>query len=246
MEEGYGDLLHSIHEALINASTFGSRDEIDMEVILSVLDYRSHPESILEKVGPAGVLLKSQLDSIKAAEESNRIGDKECERIRKRIELLIVEPCSRCNFEKTLLYYSKLFRLDNNHFTESVDSEGNSVIEQISKHVATTNYDLILERYDHYNIEPERQFLKRGFKRVPRLYEWDEVILNTQNLQNEVTYLKLHGSINWCLRKRDNNIVPREYSESLYGEEYLRRVMIYPIYGKTMSRKPFIRGPLCG
>lgn len=240
LECGYGDLLENIRNGLSGSSFFPTREEIDMEVILSILDYFAHPESILEKVGPAGVLLKSELESIRSGRDFRHFKDREYESIRNRIELLIVETCTRCNFGKALQYYSKLFQLDNSHAMEFVNATGSKVGEHIFKRVATTNYDLILERYDYYNIEPERHLLRRGFKRLPRGYDWEEPILKIENVQNEVIYLKLHGSIDWWLRGRDKNIVPREGPESLLGEEYLGRVMIYPIYGKTTTRRPFV------
>jgi hypothetical protein len=100
---------------------------------------------------------------------------------------------------------------------------------------------LILERYDKDRISPSKKCLKRGFKRVD--YEWDEpqLVIDTMDPltnQNELEYLKLHGSIDWWIRNRDNRIVMRESNYSLMGEMYSQRSMIYPAYDKRISKEP--------
>jgi SIR2-like domain len=56
---------------------------------------------------------------------------------------------------------------------------------------------------------------------------------------DDIVYLKLHGSIDWWIRNNDMKIVPREHPFSLMGEAYDKRLMIYPVYDKKVSRQPF-------
>ena len=118
------------------------------------------------------------------------------------------------------------------------------------RHTATTNYDLILERYDkdydrRFNRDRTAQpkhFLKRGFSRGN--YQWNEPYLDLTSIdlpknQDSIIYLKLHGSIDWWFRNSDGRIVPRECSDSLMGEVYDTRLMIYPAYDKRTTRDPF-------
>ena len=104
------------------------------------------------------------------------------------------------------------------------------------KHVVTTNYDLVLERYNKDRINPSKHFLRRGLTRGG--YCWDEPYLNLDDAEfdlSKIEYLKLHGSIDWWVRLRDNNVVSRESPISLFGETYLKRQMIYPVYDKHIS-----------
>jgi hypothetical protein len=59
------------------------------------------------------------------------------------------------------------------------------------------------------------------------------LILGEGDYYRNIEYLKLHGSINWWIRKRDKKIIRRnelQPSTSLMGESYQEQLMIYPIY----------------
>lgn len=68
----------------------------------------------------------------------------------------------------------------------------------------------------------------------------DEPVLNIDEYYNiKIEYLKLHGSIDWWIRQRDNRIMAREYPVSLMGKNYNARQMVYPIYDKKVSENPY-------
>ena len=226
-KEGYSDLLNMIY-----AGRLSKVFTIDVEVILSILDYLSEPS--VDKIGPAGEYLKSNLQEIMS--KSTYPDRRKYLKIRHRIEQIIVKSCMNCDFDSANQYYSKLFQFDARNLTKYANSQGRySGPLQICSHAATTNYDLILERYDHDNIEPRIHFLKRGFHRNG--YEWNQPVFESSR---EAVYLKLHGSIDWWLREPDNAIVYNDNSTTLLGEKYKQRMMIYPIYGKPDTLEPYV------
>lgn len=231
-EEGYLGLLRTIRDKLTN--TLSSHIPIDMEVVLSVFDYLSQPS--FDKIGPAGAFLMPKLEEIKSL--SNIPSRKAYLKIRNRIEKTIVKSCMSCNFGKALRYYSKLFQTDITNSTEYVNSTGDPLqATRIFSRAATTNYDLILERYDFNDIHPPIHFLQRCFEHYG--YEWNVRIFNPNKTKNAI-YLKLHGSIDWWKRERDNATVYSHYSTTLLGDKYKHRVMIYPIYGKPNRQEPYV------
>lgn len=157
-KEGYGDLLDTIY-----TSRLGKAVTIDIEVILSILDYLSEPS--VDKIGPAGEFLKLNLQEIMS--KSSYPNRRKYRKIRRRIEQIIVKSCMSCNFDSANQYYRKLFQFDARNLTKYANSQGQCCGPlQICSRGATTNYDLILERYDYYNIKPNIHFLKRGFHRM--------------------------------------------------------------------------------
>jgi len=51
--------------------------------------------------------------------------------------------------------------------------------------------------------------------------------------------VKLHGSIDWWIRRSDKKVITRECPTSLMGEVYDKRLMVYPAYDKRTTRDPF-------
>jgi hypothetical protein len=105
------------------------------------------------------------------------------------------------------------------------------------ENIVTTNYDLVI---DNYYIKTNKP-LNRGFEKDTKSHD---MLLNlkriqTQSTVDEIEYVQLHGSIDWWLRARDNQIVQREDSKSYRGERYPGQIMVYPIYEKHISQDPY-------
>jgi hypothetical protein len=78
----------------------------------------------------------------------------------------------------------------------------------------------------------------RGFKKID--YE-EAQCLDLNSLRSgsgNVHYLKLHGSLDWWVRD-DKKIVLDGYGKPTYGEKFIDRILIYPIYEKSISKEPF-------
>jgi hypothetical protein len=215
---------------------FANNEEIDLEVIMSVIDFLLEPSITIQHLGPVAIYL-NELKKLSKYYDSIQRNRKEIFAIRNTIENTIVDSCNEYDIEAANNYYHNFFLSLNNLTTSYVNAAGASPRIQLLEHVATTNYDLILERYD-VNVEfPERHFLRRGFSRGG--YCWNEPYLDLHANDAQVEYLKLHGSIDWWLRVRDKKVVPRECTKSLMGELYRTRSMLYPIYEKHVTLEPY-------
>jgi hypothetical protein len=131
-------------------------------------------------------------------------------------------------------YYGDLFNLKNNvlHYKNATQNIGGPVIFE---NIVTTNYDLVV---DNYYAETDKP-LRRGFEEDAH----DKILnlrrIQTRSTEDEIQYVQLHGSIDWWLRDRDNQIVLRENPESFRGERYPGQIMVYPIYEKYISQDPY-------
>ena len=70
----------------------------------------------------------------------------------------------------------------------------------------------------------------------------DMLLLNLESLVSEnrvISFLKLHGSIDWVERVDDGKIFWRDSLESHYRERFRGRLIIYPIYEKYVSAEPY-------
>jgi SIR2-like protein len=245
IEKGYADILRNIHETLIegndDSTYFANEDEIDIEVILSVLHLLTQPSSALKNLGPAGIYLNRLAKKVKSSYSLKTQPREAYVKARKIVEDEIVESCNGCDFKRAHEYYQRLFILE----TSVTPSYRNALDQEpripLFSHVVTTNYDLVLERYDKESISPAKHLLCRGFTRGG--YDWNEPYLDINEVNtaalSKLTYLKLHGSIDWWVRDSDNKVVIRESPTSLMGESYQRRQMIYPVYDKHVSENPY-------
>lgn len=242
--KGYETLLERIHSTLL-APVSGERyyvneQDIDIEVILSILDLMTNPDTIFDNLGVSTHYLYT-LAQHTASTFAGRIPSREqYTAIRSLIENEIVQSCNQCNFFQANKFYSRLFTLEGSVTPTYLNAQNECPCIMPFKHVVTTNYDLVLERYDKDRVSPAKHFLRRGLTRGG--YCWDEPYLNLEDSEfdlSKIEYLKLHGSIDWWIRFRDNNVVSRESPFSLFGETYLRRQMIYPVYDKHISEDPF-------
>jgi hypothetical protein len=117
------------------------------------------------------------------------------------------------------------------------DSNGKAV-HNIFYHVATTNYDLALESYARGKEDRCTYLTHRGFKKI----DYEEARCLDLNLlrsgSKDIYYLKLHGSLDWWVRD-DKKIVLDGHGKPTYGEEFINRILIYPVYEKSISEEPF-------
>jgi hypothetical protein len=140
----------------------------------------------------------------------------ELDGIKRRVEDIIISSCNQCDFNPALGYYSKLFSLEAALSLNYVDALGRQPHIGVFRHVVTTNYDLILERYDkeyctRFRMDrmiQAKHLLQRGFTHGG--YDWNEPYLDLTNIDpkinpDSITYIKLHGSIDWWIRNSDQN-----------------------------------------
>lgn len=243
-EKGYSHITRHIVETLSNANNrmnarsrfFADDEEIDLEVIMSVMDFLLDRNTILQHLGPVAIYL-NELRNLSKNPDFTQLTKKDILTIRNTIENTIVQSCNNYDFEAAKAYYHNLFESLNELTITYINASGINPRTQLLNHVATTNYDLILERYDTSITFPARHFFRRGFSRGG--YNWNEPYLDLDANDAQVEYLKLHGSIDWWFRTRDSKIVPRECTKSLMGERYRTRSMVYPIYEKHVTLEPY-------
>jgi hypothetical protein len=222
------ETLSRANSRMVDSRFFESEEEIDLEVIISVIDFLLDPNTTLQRLGPVAMYI-NELNVLK--EQYNQTPREELLTIKNLIESIIVHSCNNYDFENAKDYYHDFFGFLKGLTPTYINALGVNPRKQLFNYVATTNYDLILERYDKDSQFPEGHFLRRGFSRGG--YCWNEPYLDLEANEARIEYLKLHGSIDWWIRERDRKTVPRESPESLMGERYTRRSMIYPIYEKT-------------
>jgi hypothetical protein len=251
-DHGYSRLIDHIHQTLVNANRdsqfFFDESEIDMEVILSVLELMAHPIQTAHNGGGPRILYLNQL--LNSTYNDNIPQQQELDEIKRSIEEVIIYSCMNCDFVGAIEYYDSLFRFESSIALDYVNAIGGRAHTRLFKHTVTTNYDLILERFDedydrrfkNDRTVPAKHFLERGF--TYGNYRWNEPYLDLTNLNLEsnldsIVYLKLHGSIDWWIRNSDQHVVSRECNHSMSGETYSKRLMIYPAYDKRTTRDPF-------
>lgn len=241
---GFGGLLDHIYDTLIqdpNQGHYKSETDVDIEVILSVLDLITAPESNPAAVGVSTHYIYTLAQLTGSTYQGTVPTRDEYRMIRTDVEKNIADSCNQCNFHLANQLYSRLFSLDSSLVTTSlVNALNEHPRELLFKHIVTTNYDLVLERYDLNGVQPPKHCMRRAFTRGG--YEWNEPYLDVDNSEyklDNIQYLKLHGSTDWWIRSRDNKIVARESPISLLGESYLGRQMIYPAYDKHVSEEPY-------
>jgi hypothetical protein len=216
---GYSDLRKHIHvilrEANKDSAYFVDEFEIDMEVILSVLDALVNPTQKSRDLGPS-MKYMSQLANNSYSGGIPTIS--ELQTIKKSIEDLIINSCDNFDFERAKEYYRSLFNFENSVTPFYVNAKNEHPRIPIFSHTVTTNYDLVLERYDKEcdtdSTLPAKHFLRRGFIRP---YNEAEPELRIGEMDPKFEYLKLHGSVDWWISKRDGRIIARDCFHSLMG-----------------------------
>jgi hypothetical protein len=109
---GYSDLLEHINNTfqLDNdySTYFLNNGSVDMEVLLSVLDFLVDPQQKIQTLGPTIAYLSTPIKKYSGKVPSKQ----QLIQLKIKIEKHIVNSCSKCNFEKAHEYYRRLFELE--------------------------------------------------------------------------------------------------------------------------------------
>lgn len=212
-------------------------EELDLEIFLTILDSLIDPWSTIHELGPFGVYLYKLLEHKELIDKIKR-SKIEIRNIKIKSLQMIDRVLRKPDLIKAKKLYDELFSIGN--LNGNIKNAIGFTTYNIFDHVATTNYDLVLESYARGNENDARTLYitNRGFKKIPG--ETTEH-LDLPSLRNEslnVHYLKLHGSLDWWERD-DKKIVISSHGKSSYGEKIIDHIMIYPVYEKYISREPF-------
>lgn len=216
---GYGDVLNHVCDVLHKANKKGeffNEGEIDIEVTLSVLNARANHINALKESGPYSIYLAGQRRLV-SPRNIKLPTYQDVAEIKRIVSSIITQSCIKYNHSKAMKYYGDLFNLKNDvtKYRNATQNIGGPVIFE---NIVTTNYDLVV---DNYSAETDKP-LRRGFEEDVKSH--DKILnlrrIQTRSTEDEIQYVQLHGSIDWWLRERDNQIVLRENPESFRGERY--------------------------
>jgi len=107
--------------------------------------------------------------------------------------------------------------------------------------IFTTNYDRVIEEFCRSN----KLTCIDGFKRTggSEEFEWNPEDFNreiTDTSETTIKLFKLHGSLNWRIRKSDNTIVKIPPEERTRGSRrYEKNLVIYPAEKLKPENEPF-------
>jgi hypothetical protein len=219
----------------LNDLVFYSKDELDLEIFLTVLDALVDPETSISDLGPFGIYL-CKLFARRELVERIKWSAEQVQEIRaitnEGIDKLLRNP----NLQRVKKLYDELFSIGD--LNGNIKDSNGGGVHNIFYHVATTNYDLALESYARGNEERYIYLTHRGFKKI----DYEEAQCLDLNLlrsgSKDIYYLKLHGSLDWWVRD-DQKIVLDGHGKPTYGEQFVNRILIYPVYEKSISEEPF-------
>ncbi|MDP9288615.1 MAG: hypothetical protein M3P08_10505 [Thermoproteota archaeon] len=158
--------MQYLREANNDSAYFVDEYEIDMKVIISVLDAIVNPTQKLRDLGPSMIYMSELADNPYSGETPTM---SELHIIKKSIEDLIINSCNNFDFERAKEYYRSLLNFENSVTIFYVNAKNEHPRIPIFSHTVTTNYDLVLERYDKEcdtdRTLPAKYFLRRGFTR---------------------------------------------------------------------------------
>lgn len=233
----YDDVIKDIISELGKKNSrynYYEKNEIDIEVILSVLNNGINHVNSMRELGPYAIYASDNRNLTL----QNRVSNNDLKKIRKIVATEITRNCSKFDEEKANEYYSDLFEIDK-EIVDFKTFESTSRTKILSS-IATVNYDLVIEKV----CDKMGKHLPRGLKSEPGgegenylplrdiLFEEHKIHAN-----DKIRYLKLHGSIDWRIRDTDRMIVKRDFPYSLSGSPANEQVMIYPIYEKRLSQE---------
>jgi SIR2-like protein len=238
-----GDFIRYIRNRIEIANgsyEFFSPDEIDLEVIFSILNAAPNHESTLKELGPYAVYLDSFCDQDKRL--SKLFSKAILNKARKRVGTLISKSLEKYNKQKANDYYNILFeRIKELPRYRTRTGTTNQPLP--FQHIVTTNYDRVIENWFEENAHgrPPRIGFKTEARTGQQFLDLDGILNEQYQLSGNsyIEYLKLHGSIDWWIRDNDGQVIQRESSTSLRQESYHSKLMIYPIYDKHVSENPF-------
>jgi hypothetical protein len=232
-KKGYKSLIQHVTDTLENANQnnrFFEENEVDIEVIFSVLNGLAHPVKALKDLGPYAIYV-NELGRNQESPDRSLQKEHDIDRIRSIVGQVITSSCNKFNTGKATRFYRELFE-----FEKDTLKAGR---QRLFSHTVTTNYDLVFERCADKNPDiPARIGFRKDHNN--EYLPLQKIVLEGQF--GEIEYLKLHGSINWWIRDSDKRIVLRDEKKpgrSLMGERYKEQLMIYPVYEKYVSEDPY-------
>jgi hypothetical protein len=160
------------------------------------------------------------------------------------VRKLIYVKCMKFDRTQSSLVYGALSRglnPDNVYRVLFTSNEGGERLNEdsnpITYKVFTTNYDTIFET----SMRMNNIDYSDGF--TPQQQDF---VFNNEWEQGKVEVAKLHGSIDYYLRERDERVVryplrAEENDTDLFGERLKERMMILPIGEKYVTRTPYLQ-----
>lgn len=219
----------------LNDLVFYSKNEVDLEIFLTILDGLVDPTSSIGDLGPFGIYLYKLLGRREVVDRIKRSPER-VQEIRNMTNNGIDKLLRNPNLQQAKKLYDELFSIGD--LNGNIKDSNGKTVHNIFYYVATTNYDLALESYARGREDRHTYLTYRGFEKID--YE-EAQCLDLNSLRSgsgNVHYLKLHGSLDWWVRD-DNKIVLDGYGKPTYGEKFVDRILIYPIYEKSISKEPF-------
>ncbi|HEY6536304.1 MAG TPA: SIR2 family protein [Candidatus Nitrosocosmicus sp.] len=202
-----------------------SEDEINIELILSIMLNTVDPKNALKNLGPYALYSFE-----KSSSEEISIDKNEMEEVLNITSRVISEHCKEFDLQKAKKIYEEL---------ENMENEGKVYlkskyhdIQRFLNHIVTLNYDLVIEQV-FPRFLGRRGLTTNGYEEY--VLDLDSFAQDTFHTNNRIEYLKLHGSIDWRIKDSDGTIVKRECSESVYTDKATKQKMIYPIYDKRLT-----------
>ena len=234
--KGYNEHISEIIENIKKKNEknrFYPSNEIDIEVLLTILNKNTNRIESLQELGPYAIYCSELTNNAK-----NSLDLKELLKVRKIISTEIINHCKSFNEDRTKELYSEILKFDK-EIVEFRTYNGHTNTRLFS-HIVTVNYDLVLEYvFDHVlKINADRG-LKRETAEEDPVLDLDGILFNTLHPNDEIHLLKLHGSIDWRIRDHDKKIIRRDTSYSHKGITAKEPLMIYPIYEKKLAEKFF-------
>lgn len=233
--EGFGHIVDHIYDVLKRKNQeyrYYQDNEIDIEVILSILNRCvTHNES-LKELGPYALYSSDSCADL----ELSTIKRQDLVRLRSITANEITNHCLAYRKDDAFRYYSELLSLDKNivNFRTANSTSNTSVFSKI----VTLNYDLVIENvFEGMGMGKINRGFIRDSPEDDAYIPLQKILLNQLHPNQEIEYLKLHGSIDWRIRDSDKRIVLRDTEISLRDNPATEQLMIYPIYEKKLSEE---------
>jgi hypothetical protein len=227
-KRGYSELISGIKTRLRD---FGLKeDELEFETIFSVLNGLKNPKESVKNMDPFAAYMSTFANEMPKVEIP--------EDLREITENIVFRECIKYDEAIARRIYEPLLKVLNFASSREVKlADGSQASESLCNTVATTNYDLVLERIIPKLYRDRRLTRGFNFENTYRASFLDVAVYR----QGYVDYIKLHGSIDWFLRDDINKIeeLKREPKEpSYYAEKYKSRMWIFPVQEKYVSKYP--------
>lgn len=221
------DHIITVMNRMNNNNKYYPENEIDIEVILSVLNKSAAPECSLKELGPYAIFRSCDVDRILS------IDNRDLQDLNEIIDEEITNHFQEYNKDKAFDLYDKLINFDNN--TLEFRTHTPVTKQKILSNIVTLNYDLVVETVFNKLGQGLTLGLKAEFQGGDYYVDLEQIFTNNLQPNEYVKYLKLQGSIDWRIRDSDEKIVKRDTGLSLSGNTATRQLMIYPIFDNKIS-----------